>query len=303
MKQEININTLIVGGGPSGLSASIYSARDNLSTMIIDIDAIGGKLNNYNTIENFPSYLNKDTTTLIEQLSEQIIDLGVQVQEWVDIEKVDLLNKVVETNDSIIRADKIIIATGSSPRKLGIKGESELVGKGVSYCATCDGPFFKNKCVAVIGGGNSAIEEAIHLTKFATKVYIIHRRDSFRADMATFADAYENSKIEFILNHIPISIVGKDQVNQLIIKSVRTGDELPLNVDGVFPFIGVSPNTDMFKSQLITDENGFIITDDCMRTNVKGVYAVGDVRNTKFRQVISACSDGATAGHFISLDK
>ena len=177
--------------------------------------------------------------------------------------------------------------------KLGVKGEKEFVGRGVSYCAVCDGAFYKDKIVAVVGGGNSAIEEAMYLTKFARKVYVIHRRDKLRADKILQEKAFKNQKIEFIWNSIVLEIQGENTVKSVVLKNLQTEKMSELKIDGIFPYIGISPNTELFSGQLNQDKYGFIITDTTMATSVDGVYAIGDVRNTPLRQVVTAASDGA----------
>ena len=215
----------------------------------------------------------------------------------VEIQKVSLNNEIkeIETIDTIFKAKTVIIATGAQAKKLGIKGESEFKGRGVSYCAICDGAFYKDKTVAVVGGGNSAVEEASYLTKFAKKVYIIHRRDELRADKIVQERAFQNNKIEFILSASPVEIKGTNTVEKFVIKNLKTNENIELNVDGVFPYIGFAPNTDNFNGQLKQTNQGFIETDENMQTSVEGVYAAGDVRNTPLRQVITSAADGAIA--------
>lgn len=210
-----------------------------------------------------------------------------------EIERVDLGAKTIYTKDYIFKAKAIIIATGAQPMKLGVKGEKEFVGRGVSYCAVCDGAFYKDKEVAVVGGGNSAIEEAIYLTKFASKVYVIHRRNELRADKIIQERALANPKIEFIWDSIVKEIIGEKVVNSLTLENIKTNTESDLPIDGIFPYIGIVPNVEYFNGQLKQDKNGFIITDTTMATSIKGVFAVGDVRNTPLRQVITASADGA----------
>ena len=212
-----------------------------------------------------------------------------------EIEKIDLLAKKIYTKEFEFSAKTIIIATGAQPMKLGVKGEKEFIGRGVSYCAVCDGAFYKDKIVAVVGGGNSAIEEAMYLTKFASKVYIIHRRDELRADKIIQKRAFENNKIEFVWDSVVQEIRGENTVNSIVLKNVKTETETILVTDGVFPYIGIVPNVTDFSGQLEQDRNGFIKTDATMSTSVDGVFAVGDVRNTPLRQVITAASDGAIA--------
>ena len=215
-----------------------------------------------------------------------------------EILSVDLVStpKVIKTKDGLFKSASVIIATGASPMKLGIKGEEEFLGRGVSYCAVCDGSFYQDKVVAVVGGGNSAVEEAIYLTNFASKVYIIHRRDELRADKIIQQRAFNNQKIEFVWDSVAEEIRGEDLVKSILIKNTKTGDISELNTDGVFPYIGIIPNVNYITGQLAQDSRGFIQTDLTMKTSLDGVYAVGDVRNTPLRQVITAVSDGAVAG-------
>lgn len=210
-----------------------------------------------------------------------------------------MLTKKIYTKEFEFSAKTIIIATGAQPMKLGVNGEKEFIGRGVSYCAVCDGAFYKDKIVAVVGGGNSAIEEAMYLTKFASKVYVIHRRDELRADKIIQKRAFENNKIEFVWDSIVQEIRGENTVNSIVLKNVKTETETILVTDGVFPYIGIVPNVTDFSGQLEQDRNGFIRTDATMATSVDGVFAVGDVRNTPLRQVITAASDGAIAAVYV----
>ncbi|MBQ4122189.1 thioredoxin-disulfide reductase [bacterium] len=297
MKQELTFDTIILGSGPAGFSAAIYAARGNLKTAIIDINMFGGQPSNYLEIENYPGFSLIGGFELMEKFEEHCDKFGAEKFPMVEIEKITLTDKVksIETNDTIFKANSIIIATGASAQKLNIKGEEEFKGRGVSYCAICDGAFYKDKVVAVVGGGNSALEEAIYLTKFAKKVFVIHRRDEFRADKIVQQRAKENEKIEFILNTVPVEIQGTNTVEQIILKNTKTDEQSTLVVNGVFPYIGFSPNISMFSGQLQQNAQGFIETDGNMQTSVEGVYAAGDVRNTPLRQVITAAADGAVA--------
>ena len=297
MKKELNFDTIILGSGPAGFSAAIYAARGNLKTAIIDINMFGGQPSNYLEIENYPGFSLIGGFELMEKFEEHADKFGVEKFPMAEIEKVNLTDKIktVETNDTIYKANSIIIATGAGAKKLGIKGEEEFKGRGVSYCAVCDGAFYKDKIVAVIGGGNSALEEAMYLTKFAQKVYVIHRRNEFRADKIVQDRAKNNEKIEFILNTIPVEIQGTNTVENIVLQNTKTQEQNILNVNGVFFYIGLKPNTEMFSGQLQQNQQGFIETDNNMQTSVEGVYAAGDVRNTPLRQVITAASDGAVA--------
>lgn len=291
--KQLDFDTIILGGGPAGLSAGIYSARGAVSTAIVDKNMFGGQPSNYLELENYPGFPIVGGYDLMEKIEEHADKFGIQKFPMQEIEKIDLASKKIYTKEYEFSAKTIIIATGAQPMKLGVKGEKEFVGSGVSYCAVCDGAFYKNKVVAVIGGGNSAIEEAMYLTKFASKVFVVHRRNELRADKIIQERAFKNEKIEFVWNNVVKEINGENTVNSVILEDVKTGKQTDLTVDGVFPYIGIVPNTEDFNGQLMQDKKGFIITDETMATSINGVFAVGDVRNTPLRQVVTAVSDGA----------
>lgn len=288
-------DTVILGGGPAGLSAAIYAARGACSAAIIDTSMLGGQPTNYLELENYPGFGIIDGFDLMEKFEQHVDRFNVAKFPMQEIENVDLVSKIktIVTKEGKFSAKSVIIATGAQAKKLGIPGEKEFTGRGVSYCAVCDGAFYKDKTVAVVGGGNAAVEEAMYLTKFANKVYIIHRRDSLRADKIVQDRAFKNEKIEFIFDAIPKEVLGENVVNTLVLENVKTNKISNLQVDGVFPYIGFSPNVDNFNGQMVQDETGFIITDETMQTSVEGVFAVGDVRKTPLRQVITAASDGS----------
>ena len=293
---------IILGGGPAGLSAALYAARGNIKTAIIDITSAGGQPVNYLEIENYLGFPKINGFELAEKFEEHVDKFNVEKFINEEIQSINLTDdvKTITTLKGKYCAKSIIIATGAHSALLGIKGEKEYKGRGVSYCAVCDGAFYKEKVVVVIGGGNSALEEAQYLTKFAKKVYVMHRRDEFRADRIVQARAFGNEKIEFIFNSIPTEIIGENnKVVKIQYKNVQNGNIETLDVDGVFPYIGFSPNTDFINGQVMQDEKGFIITDETMQTNIRGVFAAGDVRKTPLRQVITAVSDGAIAGAFV----
>mgnify|MGYP003290018761 CR=1 FL=1 len=288
-------DTVILGGGPAGLSAAIYSARGANSTLIIDSCVLGGQPTNYLELENYPALGKINGFDLMDKFEDHAKLFGVEALVMQEIISIDLKSnpKNIVTNEYTIKAKTVIIATGAKPMKLGVIGEEEFVGRGVSYCAVCDGAFYKDKVIAVVGGGNSALEEAIYLTKFAQKVYLIHRRNSFRADKIIQKRVNDNPKIEVIFDAVVEKILGKELVNALVLKDTNTEVISMLPVDGVFPYIGITPNVENFVGQVEQDASGFIITDCTMQTSVPGVFAVGDVRNTPLRQVITAASDGA----------
>ncbi len=293
--QILEFDTVILGGGPAGLSAGIYASRGAISTAIVDINMFGGQPSNYLELENYPGFSVVGGYDLMEKFEEHADKFGVQKFPMQEIEKIDLKSnpKIILTKDTEFRAKSVIIATGAQPMKLGVPGEKEFVGRGVSYCAVCDGAFYREKTVAVVGGGNAAVEEAMYLTKFADKVYVIHRRDELRADKILQERAFKNEKIEFIWDSVVKEILGEDLVHTAVLENVKTKEIKKLPVDGVFPYIGITPNVENISGQLEQDAGGFIMTDETMKTSIDGVYAVGDVRHTPLRQVITAASDGA----------
>lgn len=296
--QEESFDCIILGGGPAGLSAALYARRANLKCAIVDISAIGGTPSNYCEIENYLGFDKINGAELCERFEEHVDKFEVEKFPYEEIKKIDLVSKIkkISTYDKEFSSKTIIIATGAKPKKLNIKGEKENVGHGVSYCAVCDGAFFKDKIVSVVGGGNSALEEALYLTRFAKKVYLIHRRNEFRADKIIQERVKNNSKIEPVLNYSPIEIIGNGKVEAVKLKNNSDFSEIQIETDGIFPYIGIEPNVDYFSGQIQQDEQGFIITDNSMKTSERGVFAIGDIRNTPLRQVITAVADGAIAG-------
>ena len=290
--EKLIFDTVILGGGPAGLSAAIYASRGAVSTAVIDINMFGGQPSNYLELENYPGFQTVGGFDLMEKFEEHADKFGVQKFPMQEIQKVDLKSKTIVTNEYEFNAETIIIATGAQPMKLGVPGEKEFIGRGVSYCAVCDGAFYKNKVAAVVGGGNAAVEEAMYLTKFADKVYVIHRRDELRADKIVQERAFKNEKIEFIWNSVVKEIKGDNLVNTAVLENVKTKEISNLAVNGVFPYIGMNPNVEFFTGQLEQDSRGFIVTDETMATSAEGVYAIGDVRTTPLRQVITAAADG-----------
>lgn len=298
----LSFDTVILGGGPAGFSAGLYAARGELSTAIVDVNMLGGQPSNYLELENYPGFVCIGGYELMEKFEEHADKFGINKFPMQEILSVDLISnpKVIKTKEYEFNAKTVIIATGAKPMKLGVKGEKEFVGRGVSYCAVCDGAFYKDKVVAVVGGGNAAVEEAIYLTRFASKVYLIHRRDELRADKIVQCRAFENPKLEFVFDSVVKEIVGEDCVKSLVLENVKSKESTNLFVDGVFPYIGISPNVDNFSGQITQDSKGFILTDDTMKTSIDGVFAVGDVRVTPLRQVITAAADGAISAVYAS---
>ena len=298
----LSFDTVILGGGPAGFSAGLYAARGELSTAIVDVNMLGGQPSNYLELENYPGFVCIGGYELMEKFEEHADKFGINKFPMQEILSVDLISnpKVIKTKEYEFNAKTVIIATGAKPMKLGVKGEKEFVGRGVSYCAVCDGAFYKDKVVAVVGGGNAAVEEAIYLTRFASKVYLIHRRDELRADKIVQCRAFENPKLEFVFDSVVKEIVGEDCVKSLVLENVKSKELTNLSVDGVFPYIGISPNVDNFSGQITQDSKGFILTDATMETSIDGVFAVGDVRVTPLRQVITAAADGAISAVYAS---
>ncbi|MFN4226748.1 MAG: thioredoxin-disulfide reductase [Candidatus Ratteibacteria bacterium] len=292
---------IIIGGGAAGLSAGIFLSRDKIPTLIIEKFSCGGNMLLTEIIENYPGFPDGISGfELSENMKKQFIKFGGEIKNE-EVEKIELLNnkKIVKLkNGEEIITDVIIIASGSSRKKLNVKGEKEFTGKGVSYCAICDGAFFKEKDVAVIGGGDSAVEEAIYLTRFANTVYLIHRRESLRAKKYLQKEAKNNEKIKFILPYIVKEIKGKDKVEYLILQNLSNQNITELKIDGIFISVGQLPNTEFLKGILKTDENGFIIVNEKMETNIPGIYACGDVIKKSLYQIITACSEGMTAAYF-----
>jgi thioredoxin reductase (NADPH) len=290
-------NVIIIGSGPAGLTAAIYAARANLKPLIIAGMERGGQVTLTNDLENFPGFPDGVGGFDMYQLFEkQAAKFGAEMMYDV-VTKVELEGKVkkVHVGDQVYEARTVIVATGSTPKRLGIPGEKEFIGKGVSYCATCDGFFFAGKHVAVIGGGNSALDEGLFLTRFASKVTIIHRRDRLRADKILQNRAMSNEKIEFLWDSVVEEIVGQDGVQSLKLKNVKTSETSDLKVDGIFIFVGHYPNVDLFKEQIELTETNNIKTDRRMRTNIEGVFACGDVQDAIYRQAITAAGTGCQA--------
>ncbi|MBD3390319.1 thioredoxin-disulfide reductase [Candidatus Micrarchaeota archaeon] len=288
-------NTVIIGAGPAGLSAAIYASRAGRKTLLLDKATPGGQIYLSSMVENYPGVKSTSGQELIKTMVAQAESFGTEVKPFSEVIESDLKQKQVKTKDSQYHAENIIIATGNRWRKLGVPGEDDLVGRGVSYCATCDGPFFKGKNVAVVGGGDSAVEETLHLTNFAEKVTLIHRRDELRAEKYMQEKAFENERIEFLWNSEVQSINGESGVESLSLKNNKTGEESRLPVAGVFIYIGMLPNTELFRDQLETDERGYIKTTEKMETALSGVFAAGDARHSPVKQITTATADGTIA--------
>ncbi|WP_017416818.1 MULTISPECIES: thioredoxin-disulfide reductase [Clostridium] len=290
-------DTIIIGGGPAGLSAGLYAARSRMKTLIIERAKYGGQATTTDELENYPGSIEDCTgTSLSQRMRKQAEEFGTEfVKDEVVEVQLEGDVKVIKCRKGEYQAKTIIIATGATPRLGGFKNEIELRGKGVSYCATCDADFFTDLDIAVIGGGDSAITEAIYLAKFGETVTVIHRRDSLRAAKSLQEKAFNNPKIKFIWDSVPLEAKGEEILESLVIKNVKTGEESELPVNGCFVFVGYLPISELFKGKITMTERGDIITDEEMRTNIPGVFAAGDVREKSLRQVITAAADGAIA--------
>ena len=300
MEQEKNIyDVIIIGGGPAGLSAALYASRALLKTVVFEKNIIGGLITQTTEIENYPgSEENATGYSITEKMHKQAIKSGAEFifDEIVCIEKKDDNYFYLKTVLEIEYCSKtVIIASGTVPRLLGVEGEKEFRGRGVSYCATCDAGFFKNKIVAVIGGGDTAIKEADYLTKFASDVMVFHRRDELRASVAVKEKIQSNSKIKIYYNSILEKIVGSNKVEAIEIKNVQNSEIQTIPADGVFIFAGYIPETKLFENMIEKNNDGYIITDENMHTKTEGLYAAGDIRDKALKQVITAASDGAIA--------
>ena len=290
-------DTIIIGAGPAGMTAALYAARSNLKVALIEGGLPGGQMNNTSDIENYPGYANISGPELAEKMFEPLENLGVEhlygfvenIEDHGDVKKVITDNEEFETRT-------VIVATGSKHRLLGVPGEEELNSRGVSYCAVCDGAFFRDQDLLVVGGGDSAVVEAIFLTQFAKSVTIVHRRDELRAQKVLQDRAFVNEKINFIWDSVVKEIKGENRVESVVIENVKSGQVTEQAFGGVFIYVGLDPVSDFVQELHIQDQAGWIVTDDHMKTSVAGVFAVGDVRQKDLRQVTTAVGDGAIAG-------
>jgi len=292
---------IVIGGGPAGLTAGIYGALANKKILIIEKSWIGGKTATIANIKNYPGYKDVDGFVLIENMKNQALGLGVEIV-YEEVKSVDLNSDIknIETFKNKYQSKGVIVATGAYAKPLDVENERKFIGRGVSYCATCDGGFYKNKTIAIVGGGNTSIDECLYLSNIVNKIYLIHRRDVFTANEAAFgkvkAMANENnSKIEIITNTTVTGLIGNEKLEEIVLSNKITNEVRNLKIDGLFVAIGTKPDTEIFENVLKLNKNGFIETDINMRTNIKNVYAVGDVRDTPLRQIVTACSDASIA--------
>lgn len=292
-------DVLIIGAGPAGLTAGIYAARAKLDVVLVEQLAPGGQIAVTELVENYPGFdegiMGAELAMKMEAQARKF-GLVIETGEVTSL-KVEGDYKIIETDSEVYKVKVVVIASGTKHRSLGIPGEDRLFGRGVSNCATCDGPLYRDREVAVVGGGDSAIQESLFLTKFCSKVTVIHRRDELRAIKILADRAMADDRIHFAWNSVPTKVIGEDGVDGVMVKNVVTGEESAIDCDGFFVFIGLTPNTCFLESLCETDGGGFIITDDNCETNIQGIYAVGDIRSKRLRQVATAVGDGATAVH------
>lgn len=290
-------DTIIIGAGPAGITAALYAARSNLKVALIERGIPGGQMNNTSDIENYPGYTNISGPELAEKMFEPLENLGVE-HLFGAVEKIEQQGtiKKVYTEDDVFESRTLIIATGAFHRHLGVPGEEELNSRGVSYCAVCDGAFFRDEDLLVVGGGDSAVEEAVFLTRFAKTVTIIHRRNELRAQKLLQNRAFANEKIHFIWDSVVQEIKGDNRVQSVVVENVKTGEVSEHEFGGVFIYVGLDPVSEFVKDLGITNEAGWIVTDHHMKTAISGIYAIGDVREKDLRQVTTAVGDGAIAG-------
>ena len=299
-------DVIILGAGPAGLSAGLYAGRYKLSTLIIEKSQDGGQISITDEIENYPGQVidtDESGSSLVARMTAQAAKFGCEraSANIVSVELEGEVKKLTDANGNVYEGRTVIIASGAHPRPIGCKNESDYVGKGISFCATCDANFFEDLEVYVVGGGDSAVEEAIYLTKFARKVTIIHRRDALRAAKSIQEKAFSNDKIEFMWDSVVEEVSGDEILTKMLVKNVKTGEITTIEADeedglfGLFGFLGFIPNTELFADSKLNMENGYIVTDEDMHTNIEGVYAAGDVRKKSLRQVVTAAADGAIA--------
>lgn len=291
-------DTIIIGAGPAGMTAALYAARSNLKVALLERGIYGGQMNNTAEIENYPGYAHISGPELAEKMFEPLENLGVE-HLFGQVEKIEDHGdyKKIITEDEVFETKTVILASGANHRHLGVPGEEEYNSRGVSYCAVCDGAFFRDEDLLVVGGGDSAVEEAIFLTRFAKSVTIVHRRDQLRAQKLLQERAFANEKISFIWDSVVKEIKGDDRkVTSVVFENVKTGQSSEADFGGIFVYVGLDPVSDFVKDLGICDEAGWIVTDQHMKTTIDGIYAIGDVRQKDLRQITTAVGDGAVAG-------
>jgi thioredoxin reductase (NADPH) len=296
MAEETIYDVVIIGAGPAGMTAAVYASRANLKTVMLERGVPGGQMANTEEVENFPGFDFVTGPELSSKMFEHAQKFGAEYK-YADIKSIEAEDeiKVLKTGSEDIKTKAIIIATGAEYKKIGVPGEEALGGRGVSYCAVCDGAFFKERELVVIGGGDSAVEEGVFLTKFASKVTIVHRRDELRAQKILQDRAFKNDKINFIWDTEIQSINGEDKVESVTLLDKKTGDKYDFNADGVFVYVGMKPLTQPFEGLGILNELGYVEANEEMETEIPGVFAAGDVRNKTLRQIVTATGDGSIA--------
>jgi thioredoxin reductase (NADPH) len=289
---------IIIGGGPAGLTAGIYLMRAGIDALLLEKMIPGGTPMNTEHVENYPGFPEGISgRDLMNRFTEHARQCGLLIREFSEVDDVSVENGkfVTRTSEGIYTSVGIALATGTEPAKMGIPGENEFLGRGISYCATCDGAFFRDLDVAVIGGGDAAIEEGLSLANIVRKVYVIHRRDALRAQKIVQDRAFRNSKMEFLWNKRPLEIKGKDQVEHIVVEDVKTGECSEVRVDGVFVYVGARPNTAFLKDLVDRDDSGFALTDESLSAKTNGIFIAGDARKKTLRQISTAVGDGALA--------
>ncbi len=290
-------DVVVIGGGPGGMSAALYAGRAGLSCIVIEGNSTGGQMNEADVIENYPGIEEIKGPVLGEKMRRHAEKFGAQFHTAtvVDVDFSGQMKRTILDDGKIISSEVVIISTGASHRKLNVPGEMEFSGKGVSYCATCDGHFFKGKKVALVGGGDTAMTEALYLANLVREVLVIHRRDKLRATKVLQERAFSKPNIKFVWDSIVREIRGNEKVEKVVVENKRTGEKTELEVSGLFIAIGIVPNSEIFRGKLHLDSQGYVVTDENMETNVRGVYAVGDVRSKGLRQIVTAAAEGAVA--------
>lgn len=294
---------VIIGAGPAGLTAGIYLMRAGVEAVLIEKGVLGGTPMNYEHVENYPGFPGGiSSAELMQKMAEQAKRFGLPIKEFIEVEEVNSQRDrfVIKAGADSMESLGVIVCTGTVSVEMGIPGEKEFVGRGISYCATCDGAFFRNLDVAVIGGGDAAIQEGLALTNIVRKVYVIHRRDQLRAQKIIQDRAFKNEKMEFLWNKVPVEIEGKDQVESILIEDTKTHERSRVKVEGVFVYVGARPNTQFLGNLVERDGAGFIVTDENLATKTTGLYVAGDVRKKPLRQITTAVGDGALAA--VSLE-
>ncbi len=298
-----DFDTVIVGAGPAGLTAGLYTARARLKTVIIERLAPGGQIALTDWIENYPGFESGISgMELVQHMHSHAVNAGAEIKSGeVKALESDKEKKIVYVDDQWIEAKAVIIASGASFKRLGVKGEDEFIGRGISFCATCDAPFYKDMTVAVVGGGDTAVQEALYLTKFAKKVYLIHRRDKLRATKVLQERLFNNPKVEIVWSSTVEEVKGDSLLKEVTLCCIESGEKSSLRVDGLFVFVGLRPNTAFLKGVVDMDSEGFILVDEKLETSAPGIFAAGDVRRKILRQVSTAVGDGAAAAHAAEL--